>query len=269
MVTGGIELVSPIFDASTPWSTHLSLIFRVLRSSFTVTTSSNTSTHIHVSTLPALPPEYLAALSKAILYFEPAMDGLLPAARASSYWCQSNHDSTMLKSLSLNQCFEYLDYCGDATSVARTMCLFSARSTYGRANGYTEDFVHGVYKWDFSRLVDPTSCLVSNTSPSGTLEFRQCPGSTSADEARTWLVLAVGFVAGAIDTAGTIKPGAQVTMEELWWTINAGLQSLGLADGEARLMDKLFSGRKMSKGGRKWVEREVTLSEHGQASALG
>lgn len=250
-MTGGIELVSPIFDASTPWSTHLSLLFRTLRSSFTLSASSNTSTHIHVSTMPALSPEYLGALSKAILYFEPAIDSLLPVARTSSYWCQSNHDSAILKSLPLDQCFEYLDYCGDATNIARTMCSFPARSAYGRANGYTEDFVHGVYKWDLSGLVDPSSCPTSNASPNGTLEFRQCPGSANADDARTWLMLALSFVAGAIDGGGSLDPGAQATMEDLWWTISSGIQSLGFSGGEARLMEKLFSGGRRLKSGRK------------------
>ncbi|KAK9423817.1 putative Amidoligase enzyme-domain-containing protein [Seiridium unicorne] len=247
----GVELVSPIYDFTTPWEVHLSLIFKTLKSSFTLSSSSNTSTHIHLSTSPPLPPSYLGALAKSILYFEPAIDLLLPPARASSYWCQSNHDNTSLKSLTLPECFEYLDYCSDANDVARAMCSFPAKSAYGRANGYSEDFVHGVYKWDFSGLVDPSACLSSNPSPSGTLEFRQCPGSGSADEARTWLLLSLGFVAGAIDGEGTLDPDAPVAMEDLWWPISSGLQSLGMAGGDTRGVEKLFSGSKKAKGVRK------------------
>lgn len=156
-----------------------------------------------------------------------------------------------MKGLSLPQCFEYLDYGTDTSDVARAMCSFSARSAYGRANGFTEDFVHGVYKWDFSGLVDPSVCLSSNLFPHGTLEFRQCPGSGSSEVARTWLMLALGFVAGALDGAGTLDPGTPVVIEDLWWNISSGLQSLGLANGDIKGIEKLFTGLGKSKGGRK------------------
>lgn len=250
-ILGGVELVSPILDLSASWMAHLSLIFKTLKSSFTLASSSNTSTHVHLSTSPPMPADYLGALAKAILYFEPAMDALLPPSRASSYWCQSNLVNPALKTLSLAQCFEQLDYCADVNDVARTMCSFPAKSAYGRANGYSQDFVHGVYKWDFSGLVDPSMCLSSNASPHGTVEFRQCPGSGSGEEARTWLMLALGFAAGAINGAGTLDPDAPVAMEDLWWTISSGLHSLGLTGGDAKGVEKLFSGTKKAKGSRK------------------
>ncbi|KAH6660836.1 putative amidoligase enzyme-domain-containing protein [Truncatella angustata] len=246
----GIELVSPILDLSTPWEAHLSLIFKTLKSSFTISSSPNTSTHVHLSTSPALPPGYLNAIAKSILYFEPAMDLLLPSTRASSYWCQSNRINPVMKSLSLPQCFEHLDYCSDVHDVARAMCSFSAQSAYGRANGYTEDFVHGVYKWDFSGMVDPSSCLSTNLAPNGTLEYRQCPGSSSSEEARTWIMLALSFTAGSMDSAGLLDPETPVRMEDLWWTVSSGLQTLGMADGDIRGIEKLFSGTKKSRGGR-------------------
>ncbi|KAI0127285.1 putative amidoligase [Xylariales sp. AK1849] len=247
----GLELVSPVFYASSPWGAHLSLIFKTLKSSFTLSPSSNTSTHIHLSTSPPLPPAYLAALSKAILYFEPAIDRLLPSSRASSYWCQSNRTNPTLKPLSLPQCFEYLDYCGGVIDIARGMCLFPAHSAYGRANGYTEDFIHGVYKWDFSGLVDPSSSPSSNESPHGTLEFRQCPGSLNAEDACAWLQLAVGFVAGAIDGVATIDPEVPVTMDGLWWVIRSGIQSSGIGDEDMITIGKLFVGDNKAKGPRK------------------
>ena len=54
---------------------------------------------------------------------------------------------------------------GGAEPVVHAMCLFPALSPYGRSHGYKTDFVHGVYKWDFSGLLPDTG--------SGTLEYRQ------------------------------------------------------------------------------------------------
>jgi hypothetical protein len=141
---------------------------------------------------------------------------------------------------------------GAAQDIVRAMCLYPASSAYGRSHGYTEDFVHGVYKWDFSGLIPSvpplftlsstpssvpslsafstpssssssfplastsslpytsfglqassglpgyTSASVASSSAKGTLEFRQAPGSQTAEEARTYVELAVSFFAGAI-----------------------------------------------------------------------
>ncbi|KAI1503279.1 putative amidoligase enzyme-domain-containing protein [Biscogniauxia marginata] len=225
----GLELVSPIFTSGYAWTTDLASIFMVLKSGFIISPSPNCSTHIHLSTSPPLQTPQLAAIAKAVLFFEPAVDTLLPSSRASSYWCQSNRNNPALKLLSLPQCFEYIDYCVDIPSIARTMCLFPAKSAYGRANGYTEDFVHGVYKWDFSGL----------DSGIGTLEFRQAPGSCNAEEAVTWVELAVCFVAGAIEQGPALNPDGQVSMEDLWWLINIGAQATGF--GNLGGVERLFA----------------------------
>lgn len=168
----------------------------------------------------------LAAVAKAVLYFEPALDALLPASRSSNgngissssssssgssgrkngssttgdpYWCQSNRASVAMRTLpGLADCFALLDRCcytnqqhhdnnsyyghyygdesnngtaiggggrGGVEQVVRAMCLFPATSAYGRSHGFKSDFVHGVYKWDFSGLLPDTGA--------GTLEFRQ------------------------------------------------------------------------------------------------
>ncbi|ETS75822.1 hypothetical protein PFICI_12766 [Pestalotiopsis fici W106-1] len=239
----GIELVSPIFELSSPWSAHLSLIYKTLKSSFTLSSSANTSTHVHMSTSPPLPTSCLGTLAKAILYFEPGLDLLLPSSRGSSYWCQSNHENTTLKNVPLLDCFTHMDYCHSPTDIAAAMCSFPAKSAYGQANGFTSNFVHGVYKWDFSGLVDPALCLTSNHCPSGTIEYRQCPGSKSAEEAHTWLMLALGFVAGAMERGDTIDPQAPVAMGDLWWTVSCGLQALQFGSADLRAMEKLFSGK--------------------------
>ncbi|KAI1085392.1 putative amidoligase enzyme-domain-containing protein [Whalleya microplaca] len=284
----GLELVSPIFTPDAPWTAQLHTIFTsVLRKHFVLTPSPHCSTHVHISTVPPLSAPQLASVAKNILYFEPALDALLPVDRASSYWCQSNRASTILKPLPfLPHCLAHLDACAASAStdaVVHAMCLFPASSAYGRAHGYTQDFVHGVWKWDFSGLLSSTTLFPSNstsayalatdyTSATGheyaptrtpTLEFRQPPGSLSASDAAAWVELGVSFVAGAVagcggggdlDAGGAGGGGgvSDALMEELWWLLSVGAQGTGI--GELRGVEGLFvqaggRGRGKGKGG--------------------
>ncbi|RYP52545.1 hypothetical protein DL769_010657 [Monosporascus sp. CRB-8-3] len=273
----GMELVSPILSPSPAehWVGQLRAIFAVLKKHFVLTASPHTSTHVHVSTDPTLPPAALAAVAKAALYFEPALDALLPASRSSSnsgtYWCQSNRASVAMRGVGggLMECFALLDRCagvgggvaggvgygaGDAYAeggmggvepLIRAMCLFPASSAYGRAHGYASDFVHGVYKWDFSGLLPDTG--------SGTLEYRQPPGSRTADEARAWIEVGLCFVAGAVDAGHSLDPLAQAdaTMEDLWWVLCAGAQSTGLGELKGIEGVDFARGKTRVKSGRK------------------
>ncbi|KAI0594874.1 putative amidoligase [Biscogniauxia sp. FL1348] len=241
----GLELVSPIYTPMPtvtnhlPWSSDLSIIFTTLHRYYALHPSPHCSTHVHISAQPPLTlshhtyPSPLLSLAKSILYYEPHLDALFPPSRSSphAYWCQSNRSNPSLRPLpSLSHCLAYLDTCDD---LVRAMCLFPARSAYGRANGYAEDFVHGgVYKWNFSGLSIPEGGRATGTG-TGTLEFRQPPGSTTAEEAAAWVELAVCFVAGAIARGGgSLDPearqvgggsgGSTSRMEELWWLLSDG-----------------------------------------------
>lgn len=74
--------------------------------------SGNCSTHVHVSATPSpLGAAELCSLAKAALYFEPALDQLVPADRRAStaYWCQSNRASIVLRALGLGDCLGLID----------------------------------------------------------------------------------------------------------------------------------------------------------------
>lgn len=155
----------------------------------------------------------LAALSKAILYHESALDQFFPASRCSpsSYWCQSNRTNPALRpfAASLATCITAIDTAAasnDIRSVVESMNLFPAASAYGRAHGKSKDFVRGkVYKWDF------TGTLLANR---GDVEFRQAPGSLSAEEVAGWITLAVAFVAGAVGHSGGLGLHAETLVSE-------------------------------------------------------
>jgi hypothetical protein len=114
-----------------------------------------------------------------------------------------------------------------------------------RSNNITQDFVHGVYKWDFTNLLPP------RPYPTGkeTLEFRQPPGSRTPEEALAYVELAVAFVAGAVHrpldstAAAEFDPGsdkrcANALREELWWLLCGGAQNSGI--GDLGGVEKLF-----------------------------
>ncbi|KAG6353316.1 hypothetical protein INS49_007488 [Diaporthe citri] len=225
----GIELVSPVYPASWHWAADMELIFSTIRHYFVMAPSPHCSTHIHVSATPvSLSPAELSALAKAALYFEPALDQLVPADR------RSNRASVALRSLSLPDCLVMVDATLDLPGLVGSMNLFPATSTYGRAHGKKHDFVRGkVYKWDFSRMLPRSSSSKSSATSlaQGTVEFRQPPGSRSAEDAKGWITLVLALVAGATRTTSWAPLGAAgsegATIGELWALIVTGASMLG------------------------------------------
>ncbi|KAK0704580.1 putative amidoligase enzyme-domain-containing protein [Lasiosphaeris hirsuta] len=234
----GLELVSPVYPIHTYWASDLTTIFTTLHASFTLVPSPNCSTHVHISSTPhPLSASGLAALAKAALYYEPALDRLVPASRRGSaaYWCQSNRASPGLRGLaSLGDCLAAVDAAeaaGAVRPVVEVVNLFPAASAYGRAHGKVRDFVRGkVYKWDFTGMLSASSGGAGGQTVRGTVEFRQPSGSLVADDAAAWVTLAVAFVAGAMAVGlslggGGIDHGA--SMEELWALLASGAEMLG------------------------------------------
>ncbi|TPX16825.1 uncharacterized protein E0L32_003387 [Thyridium curvatum] len=230
----GIELVSPVYPADWYWAGDLHAIFATLYDSgFTIHPSNHCSTHVHISGLPTpLSALELAAVAKAALYFEPAIDALAPRDRRASgtYWCQSSRASPSLRSYGLADCLALLDHAaadpGEARGVVHALNMFPAASTYGRAHGKKHDFVRGkVYKWDFSGMLP---------GGRGTVEFRQGGGSLDAAAASGWVALVLAFVAAATDGFGfqVLDPEEGGTGEELWGFVGRGMGVLGWGEGD-------------------------------------
>ncbi|KAK5655776.1 hypothetical protein OQA88_5314 [Cercophora sp. LCS_1] len=219
----GIELVSPVYHAHSYWASTISTIFSVLAQNFAIHHCPHTSTHIHVSGAPSpLSPEGLASLAKAALYYESALDALMPAGRRDSvaYWCQSNRASRAIINTGLLDSLAVLDTAQSTREVVETMNLFPCASAYGKANGKKKDFVRGkVYKWDFTGMIGER----------GTVEYRQPAGSLSAEDAAGWVTLALAFVAGAVEVGETLGNGRGegASLDELWAMLVVGAEALG------------------------------------------
>ncbi|EFX05225.1 hypothetical protein CMQ_3294 [Grosmannia clavigera kw1407] len=237
----GIELVSPVYPAAWYWAGDIDAVFAAVHGAFMVVASPHCSTHVHVSATPApLSTVELGLLAKAVLYFEPALDGLAPTVRRSSstYWCQSNRVSQAFRDQQgLDSCFSIIDAAVDSAAVAgevsatravvEAINLFPAGSAYGRAHGKKHDFVRGkAFKWDFSGMLPKSAGCGTGL---GTVEFRQPPGSTAADEACAWVTLALTFVAGvtAVGDFGVDNVDAGASPAELWNVLHSGAAFIG------------------------------------------
>ncbi|KAL1895615.1 hypothetical protein Sste5346_005084 [Sporothrix stenoceras] len=274
----GIELVSPVFKAEgTVWGKDLQTIFDMLHSNYAVHTSETCSTHVHLSTAGnTLSAAATLCLAEAILYYEHAIDALMPDARvgdgssgAGSYWCASNRMSHMFSggavvannvhdyiadmaaaqhaqqpvpaaaptpfnaSASLDTCLDIVRACYNSGlfSMDDAMNLFTAKSVIGMTRGKKADFVHGkVFKWNFGNLYETSSSSSQKTIKSnGTVEFRQCPGSESVDEAWVWITLALAFFAGVLSSDGDLLGGTVTgaSVAELEVLLQRGGQVLG------------------------------------------
>ncbi|KAK4187128.1 putative amidoligase enzyme-domain-containing protein [Podospora australis] len=237
----GIELVSPIYTPSTFWATDLATIFSVLHSSYLVLPSPHCSTHIHISSCSSSPygqgspglftPDQITSLAKSALFFESALDQLVPPERRNNpYWCQSNRGNPFLAGRPLSQCLALVEdnAMGTMREVVEKMNLFPADSAYGKAHGRKEDFVRGkVYKWDFTGMLPPGE----GGSGRGTIEFRQAPGSLTSENAEGWITLALAFVAGAVSMnvnhLGVDADDQGATMDDLWDLFAGGAEVLG------------------------------------------
>ncbi|CAK7225663.1 hypothetical protein SCUCBS95973_005938 [Sporothrix curviconia] len=104
-----VELVSPVFDAGgSQWVADVEAIFAVLDAArMQIHASDRCSTHVHVSTHPhALGETAAMHLAEAVLYYEAALDALVPAHRqtataagTASYWSHSNRASHMFSGI--------------------------------------------------------------------------------------------------------------------------------------------------------------------------
>lgn len=273
------------------------MIFSALKHSFVVAPSDNCSTHIHVSGTPLpLNSTELSSLAKAALYFEPALDQLVPAERrcSTAYWCQSNRASIALKALGLGDCLSMIDAAAYPTppstasssfsssggiagpledglgssseqtatrAVVETMNLFPAASAYGKAHGKKHNFIRGkVYKWDFTGMLPQSSSPSLSSSSSsrdgtvtparGTVEFRQPPGSRSAEDAKGWASLVLAFVAGVTTTSSARSASSVMgaggeggSVEELLEVVVSGASVLGWEGVGAA--DGIFANRRV------------------------
>ncbi|ORX92743.1 putative amidoligase enzyme-domain-containing protein [Clohesyomyces aquaticus] len=231
----GMELVSPILDFQRPdiWKAHLQGIWWVLDQKFTTSSTVQCSTHIHISPSEGQwTIEQVKLVAKTVLYFERSIDSLLPPARRTNIWCQSNRWNAVLKGQPMSTLFGWIDGATTIPHVAFLMCAYSKDSAYGKSMGYTQDFLHHVFRWNFSPL---------SKGAKGTIEFRQPPGSSSTADTELWITFAASFIQGAVQYGNNLDSAKPPTLELFKSVILNGAYIAGIAD--LSLLERLFEGR--------------------------
>ncbi|KAF9007181.1 hypothetical protein BDQ17DRAFT_1407659 [Cyathus striatus] len=87
----GIELVTPVLSTNRDWKYLLRMVLDTLNEYLELLFSRDCGAHIHLSplhgrwTLPAA-----KNIAKAVIYFDPIIETLLPPERRKNFWCFSN-----------------------------------------------------------------------------------------------------------------------------------------------------------------------------------
>ncbi|EGS18940.1 uncharacterized protein CTHT_0055540 [Thermochaetoides thermophila DSM 1495] len=206
----GIKLVSPVMcfmERPESWQRAFRVVMDLLDRYFELMKSHSCFTHVHIVPHNGAWSLYqVKNLAKTALYFEQCLDSIMPPYRRKSVWAKSNRHNSYFRSLRSYECFDAIDSLPTFEDLAAVMNWCSGDSATGRAlygenntDGLHEDFPHDAYRWSFANL----NHLGGGH---GTVEFRQPPGSTTAKEVITWVML-VGCLARLSCTHGsTLNP---------------------------------------------------------------
>lgn len=165
--------MSPIMrlDHVGTWRRNLRAIVKYMGKVCWMQVNDTCGLHIHVS-----PPEgvawtldHLKSISRSILYFEGAVNKLVPAHRRRSRWAMSNTvENWRLRGRTMEEQLAELDRCQSMVSLVYLM------NDNGRRN----------YAWNLTNLYDTK----------GTIEFRQAPGVCDSRSASIWVEFVLHFV---------------------------------------------------------------------------
>ncbi|KAF2745037.1 hypothetical protein M011DRAFT_470048 [Sporormia fimetaria CBS 119925] len=118
-------------------------------------------------------------IAKTALFFERAVDAVMPLDRRDNIFCRSNRMSQYGKGRNLEQHMQAIEDAPDFMNIAIQMCSISNTRTWP---------IIKYYRWNFGSL------HLEGAREVGTIEFRQPPGSKSATSTRHWINFAVAFV---------------------------------------------------------------------------
>lgn len=139
--------------------------------------------HVHLKPSICWTMKDLRALSKAIVYFEPCLQALLPSHRArGNFYCKQNYtENPYLRSESIGRCFEIINGTSGLADLKEVM-------NHDRAGGHTR-----YYAWNFTNL----SWDAERREVDGTVEYRNPPCANGAGACLAWMELALTFASAA------------------------------------------------------------------------
>ncbi|KAF9644773.1 hypothetical protein BDM02DRAFT_3190303 [Thelephora ganbajun] len=164
-----IELVSPVFHFR-----HGELFHE---------TNDSCGTHVHVSPSNEYTSAQIKAVARAAIYFEPAINALVPSHRLGNEFCKTFFASNEhFKDKTVEQAIAMVDGVGETHKAI--IELMNPPGRLSEPNRF--------YAWNFANLVD-NGIL--------TIEFRQAEGVTTPDGALAWAEFVVTFIGAAVTEA--------------------------------------------------------------------
>jgi hypothetical protein len=172
-------------------------VWSVLTKYFTPQVNKSCSTHVHlkqVTDAADLNFSYAKAVAICVAYWDSSVYHLLPEERAASEFCRSNvtHSGNGLtEALRANQG-------GSFETIFKTITNFEENPSNDISKmkllsdflGSNKDFA-----WNFQNLC---TAPAPRPAPTGTIEFRRPPGSTSTTEILHWITLGLSFANGSL-----------------------------------------------------------------------
>jgi Putative amidoligase enzyme len=169
--------VSPIFKIyrDSPWRDHVAVMWEFLEDHYDIASDFTCSTHIHVSLCrPTYNARDIRKIAAASIYFEPALEALVPSHRKLNSFCKSNYING------------------------------PAGAKMGKSR---LELIHEVEKKHLFKEILPL--LQPNTDKNfcwnflshdlcGTVEFRKPPPSETRDEALSWAEYVMEFVQASL-----------------------------------------------------------------------
>jgi hypothetical protein len=104
------------------------------------------------------------------------------------------------------------------------MCATEASRDDEEGDQSTYSFDRKNFRWNFTTL-NP-----ERVESYGTIEFRQPPGSASAEDTQLWITFAASFVQGAIQCIEQVDPNTAPTMELFRSFLLNGASLSGVSD---------------------------------------
>jgi hypothetical protein len=172
-----LEITSPIIlnDNGGLWKQRVCGLWEFLRKRSEIQTNNTCGTHVHTS--PKEPATWslghLKRLSMAIIWFEPAMEVILPKQRRQNIWAKANHkDHPQFRTRTVENIFHMINSC--ETTDALIDCMNPEDDRY--------------FGWNFTNLRE---------SAIGTVEFRRPPGVTGRGASLSWMCFTAAFIRAA------------------------------------------------------------------------
>ncbi|KAK2872158.1 hypothetical protein FQN49_002516 [Arthroderma sp. PD_2] len=213
-----IEFTSPIMFFSNPaWKSSVVSIFDCLRINTFLQVNHSCGFHVHISKKEASwTREDLVRISRAIIYFEPSLELIVPAHRRGSIWAKNNRcDNHRFEGKSDRQAMDLIDGCKDNEELAQLMNGGNDRN----------------FSWNFTNLLG---------GDQNTIEFRRGPGITNENDAFRWVEFVVRFVNSARNTGSRYGLSAfrrdAIGLQEF-------LRAHVIPNSQAGLLNPLFDGK--------------------------